>query len=287
MDRRLSVPLAFVAPALLIYGLFFLLPIAQLIVLSFQSWDGLVPDRPWVGLDNYADALVSPRFWEAVGHNFFWVVTGSVPIVMGLGLAVLLHDQRPRGASLYRLIYFLPYTLPIVVVGVVFKWIYNPVWGPLTAVLDRLTDGEVTPGWLGDPSLALPALAATGSWVGYGFCMVLFLSGIAAIERDLYDAAKVDGAGAWQRFRHVTVPGIANVTNVVVLVIFIATIRVFDIVFIMTRGGPVTATEVLGTLIYRQTFEFSHVGAGAALAVLTALIILIPSVVYLRLRERE
>ena len=231
-------------------------------------------------------AITSSQVLEAASHNLFWVATAALPIVLGLLLAVLLHNARPAGRSIYRLVYFLPYTLPIVAVAIAFKWLYNPVWGPMNAFLERATDGELSPAWLGDPSLALPSLALTGAWVGFGFCMVLYLSALPAIPRDLYDAAEVDGADAWQRFRHVTWPGVATMTNVVVLVVFMATIRVFDVVFIMTRGGPITATEVLGTLVFRETFQFSNVGYGASIAVLTALLILVPSILYLKLRER-
>jgi ABC-type sugar transport system permease subunit len=285
MRHKLLVPLAFLAPALAIYGVFTLAPLIQVVILSFQSWDGLAPMRPWVGFDNYAEVLSDDAFWSALGHNLFWLLTAAIPIVIGLGLAVLLHEATPRGRGIYRLIYFLPYTIPVVVVAVVFKWIYNPVWGPLDAIVQGLTGLSV--GWLGDATLALPAIAIAGAWVGYGFCMVLFLAGLAHIDPDLYDAAKTDGASALQRFRHVTWPGLANVTTVVVLVVFMATIRVFDIVYIMTRGGPAEATEVLGTLIYRETFQYANVGPGSAFAVLTLAVILVPSIVYLRLRERE
>jgi raffinose/stachyose/melibiose transport system permease protein len=280
-------PYLFLLPALTIYGLLVLWPLARLLLLSLQEWNGLTPERKWVGLDNYTALATDSGFWLAAGHNLQWLGMAAVPILMGLVLAVLLFQTRPRGRSAYRVIYFLPYTLPIVLVGIVWKWIYHPVWGPLNAALRSVGLDQLAQGWLGQTNTAFFALVMAANWTGYGFCMVMFLAGLSSIERELYEAAQIDGATPWQQFIHVTLPGLSNTTNVVVLIVFIATVRVFDIVYVTTGGGPIDATEVLGTLIYRQTFENQNVGYGSAISVATAAVILIVSLVFLKLREQR
>ncbi len=277
----------FVLPAFAIYAVFLLWPTVRLVVLSFQDWNGLNATRTWIGLNNYLELLNSSEFWGALSHNLLWVLMAAFPILIGLGLAMILHSLRPSGSGIYRVIYFLPYTLTVVLVGIVWKWIYDPVWGPLSAFFRAVGLKSLSHGWLGDASSALPALALAANWTGYGFCMMLFLAGLGHIDPLLYDSAAIDGANTWQKFRHVTLPGLANTLNVVILIVFIATVRVFDIVYVTTRGGPVSSTEVLGTLIHRETFESQDVGYGAALSVMTALIILLASLAYLRFRERE
>jgi ABC-type sugar transport system permease subunit len=211
----------------------------------------------------------------------------AVVIGLGLVLAVVLQQTRPRGGRVYRVIFFLPYTLTPVLVGIVWKWMYHPVWGPLNELLRQIGLESLARGWLGDVDTALLALTVAANWVGHGFIMMLFLAGLASIDPVLYDAASVDGAAAWGKFRHVTLPGLANTFNVVVLIVFIATVRVFDIVYVTTKGGPLDATEVLGTYIHWRTFESLDVGYGAALSMATAGIILVASVAYLWQRERR
>jgi len=284
---RAWTPYLFVLPALSIYAVFLLWPLMRLVLLSLQEWNGLTADREWVGLSNYERLIDDPRFWSALEHNIIWVGMASFVIGLGLLLAVVLQQARPRGSRVYRVIFFLPYTLTSVLVGIVWKWMYHPVWGPLNGVLRQVGLEDVARGWLGDVDTALLALTVAANWVGHGFVMMLFLAGLASIDPVLYDAASVDGAGAWKKFRHVTLPGLANTFNVVVLIVFIATVRVFDIVYVTTKGGPLGATEVLGTYIHWRTFESLEVGYGAALSVATALIILSASLVYLWRRERR
>ncbi len=288
MTTRITItPYLFLLPALAIYGLLVLWPLARLVLLSLQDWNGLTPERRWVGFDNYIVLFADSSFWLAVGHNLQWLGMAAIPILLGLVLAVLLFQARPRGRTTYRVVFFLPYTLPIVLVGIVWKWIYHPVWGPLNAALVAVGLGHLTQGWLGQTNTAFFALVMAANWTGYGFCMVMFLAGLSSIERELYEAAQIDGASPWRQFIHVTLPGLANTTNVVVLIVFIATVRVFDIVYVTTGGGPIDSTEVLGTLIYRETFGTQNVGYGAAISVAMAAIILIVSLVFLKLREQR
>ena len=280
-------PFFFILPALVIYGLFLLFPLVRLFYFSALDWRGIRRTSKWEGLGNYKAVFQSEDFWMSLSHNIWWVLLASIPIILGLALAVVLHFPKPRGRNIYRTLVFLPYTLSVVISGVMWKWIYHPAMGALNAFLELIGLGAFTRGWLGDPNTALTALAMAGAWSGYGFCMVLFLAGLASIDKVLYHAAKVDGANAWQQFRYVTVPGLANTMNVVVLIVFIYTMRVFDFVYVTTEGGPLESTHVLATIIYRETFRFFHVGFGSAMAVVTMLIIFSASFFYLYIRERR
>lgn len=284
---RSLLPYAFVLPAFAIYAVFLLWPLVRVVEMSFWSWDGLSPTHTWIGLQNYAQALSDPQFTSAALHNAAWVAMAIVPIAVGLALAVILDYARPRGWSIYRTVFFMPYTMPLVVTAIIWQWIYNPEWGVLNSALGALGLGRWQQDWLGDPHIALVSLAMAANWTGYGFCMMLFLAGLASVDRTLLEAARVDGANSWQQFWYVTLPELSNTLNVVVLIVFIATVRVFDFVFVTTAGGPAGATDVLGTLIYRNTFQSQNVGYGAALAVITGAIILAGSLAYLLLREQR
>lgn len=280
-------PYLFILPAAAIYGVFLLLPLGQTAVMSFWKWDGLSPNYKWVGLDNYVRMLGDESVWSAALNNAKWVALAVFPILIGLALAVALQQARPRGRTAYRAIYFLPYVLPTVVIALAWGWIYHPTFGTLNSALRAIGLDALTQNWLGDPNIALVALATAANWAGYGFCMTLFLAGLNAVDPALYDAAKVDGATGWQRFRYVTLPSIANTTNIVVLIVFINTVRVFDIVFVLTAGGPAGSTEVLGTKIYRETYQNLDIGYGSAIAMFMVFVILVMTVAYLRTRERR
>jgi ABC-type sugar transport system permease subunit len=287
LSRRLLVPLAFIAPALILLLMFFLLPLVRLVTTSFTDWNGIDESAKWVGLDNYANILADKDTWSAFGHNLIWLVFAAFPIAIGLLLAVLLHHRRGVAGNVFRSVFFLPYTLPIVVVGLAWRQIYDPVIGWLNAMLRALGLDALALPWLGNTATALPALATAANWTGFGFCMMLFLAGLSAIDPALYDAARVDGASPRQVFWHVTLPGLANTLNLVIVVVFIATMRAFDIVYVTTKGGPVKSTEVLGTLIFRETFANLQVGYGSAIAVTTSLLVILGAGGYLAIRERR
>ena len=276
----------FLLPAFGIYGTFTLFPLVRLFILSFQDWDGISRYPKWIWLENYKSVFQSQDFWLALRHNLWWVLLALIPVVLGLALAIVLHQSKPRGRNIYRTIIFLPYTLAIVVVALMFQWMYQSKTGQLNTLLRLIGLESLTHNWLGDPNTALTSLAMAGAWGGYGFCMVLFLAGLSNIDPLLYDAAQVDGAGPWQKFLHITLPGLANTLNIVILIVFIYTMRVFDFVFITTQGGPIDSTQVLATIIYRETFKYYNVGYGSALSVITLLITLLASLIYITLRER-
>ena len=259
----------YVLPAAALFAIFVLYPLTQGFWISLFDWDGISP-ATWVGVGNYIDILGDPVLRDAFLHSVVLLFFFSVlPIALGLLAAAVLSTSRLRGATWYRMILFLPQVLPVVAIGVVWRWIYAPD-GPLNQSLTAVGLGAFATGWLGDFTWALPAVGAIGTWIIFGFTMVLFLSGVQQISTDLYDAAKVDGAGRWQEFWAVTVPGLRNQLVVAVSITMIAAFRSFDIIYTTTGGGPGTATTVPAWQIYRRAFFYGEVGSSAAVGMALA-----------------
>lgn len=277
----------YVAPALLLYGIFFLWPLAHLVYLSMVKWKGL-GSKVFVGLENYGELLTSDsRFWLAFQHNLLWMVAALfLPIMIGLFLAVFLVRSPLRGKLILRTIYFMPQVLSSVVVAIIWRWIYNPQYGALNSSLRAAGLDFLTRGWLGDRVLALPSLFIAWSWTYYGFCMVIFIAALQGIDEEYYDAAKVDGASALQQFWYVSLPFIRRPLATVMLITFIVAFQVFDLVFIITRGGPRWATLVLSVYMYDNAFRYAKVGYGSAIAVVLGAVIMFFSIVFFRVRER-
>lgn len=276
----------FLLPALVLYAVFMIYPFLQSIYFSFTDWNGVLPQKTFVGLDNYRRLIQDDLLWSSLGHTLIWVVIGTIgPLVLGLLLAVLLW-RRPRGFTLFRTVYFMPQVLSSVVIAIVWGWIYNPVFGILNRGLDAVGLDALSRGWLGDPDLALYAVLIAAMWAETGFVFVVFLAGLQNVSKDLLEAATLDGANAWQRFRNVTVPQLANVVNVVTALLLIGGFSVFDIVFAMTGGGPANATEVIATYTYKEAFTQNRIGYAATLSLVITAISLVASVVFIRLRER-
>lgn len=277
----------FVLPAFLLYAVFMIYPFFQSIYLSFTSWNGADPVKHWVGLANYRELVHDDLLWKSLRHNLIWVIVGTIsPMVIGLLLAMLLW-RRPRGFTLFRTAYFMPQVLSSVVIAILWGWIYNPIFGLLNEALDRLGFESVSRGWLGDPNVALYAVLVAAIWAETGFVFVVFMAGLQNVSRDLLEAATVDGANAWQRFWDVTLPQLANVITVVGALLLIGGFNVFDIIFVMTNGGPNNATEVIATYTYTQAFTQNRVGYAATLSLVMTAISLVASVVFIRVRERR
>jgi len=276
----------FVLPAFLLYAVFMIYPFAQSIYLSFTDWNGVEATKGFVGFANYRRLAGDDLLWSSLGHTLIWVAVGTiVPLVVGLALAMLLW-RRPRGFTLFRTVFFMPQVLSSVVIAIVWGWIYNPIFGILNRGLDGIGLDALSRGWLGDPDVALFAVLAASSWAETGFVFVVFLAGLQNVSRDLLEAAMLDGANAWQRFRNVTVPQLANVVNVVTALLLIGGFSAFDIVFAMTGGGPANATELIATYTYKEAFTQNRIGYAATLSLVITVISLVASVVFIRLRER-
>lgn len=284
--RKLINASPFFLPALILYSVFFLRPLLQLIWLSFHKWSGIGP-KTFVGLDNYVALLTDdPFFWESLRHNLYWVLAATmIPLVMGMLLAIFLARSKSlRGRAIFRTLYFVPQVLSSVLVAITWRWIYSPNDGALYKLLDLLGVPFLKHGWLGDPLTALPALFIVWSWVHYGFCMVIFIAALQGIDEEYFDAAKVDGANWWQQLRHIMIPLIRGPMTTVLLITVIAAVQVFDYVFIITRGGPMGSTQVIASYMYTNAFSNARVGYGSAIATIMGIIILIFSVLFLRFR---
>ncbi|MBM7808483.1 raffinose/stachyose/melibiose transport system permease protein [Geodermatophilus bullaregiensis] len=275
-----------VAPAVVLMLVFLVFPVLNSVYYVFVDFDGLDTTPPWVGLGNLTELARDPQVWAAARNNLLWIVAGTIgPLVIGLGLALLLWGVR-RGSTFYRVVFFLPYVLPQVAVGVVWGWIYAPTRGWLNRGLEAVGLDGLTRGWLGDPGTALYAVLGTAIWTATGFVFVIILSALRNVDTQQVEAAVLDGAGYLQRLRHVVLPQIMPVFLMVTALTLIGGFAVFDIVFVMTGGGPANATEVLGTYAYSNAFQLSRISYGTTLAlVVTALAV--PVAVWLdRLQRR-
>ncbi len=277
----------FILPGLLVYLAFMVYPFLDTIYLSFTNWNGVADTKHWVGLANYArmfgDGTVLKAFW----NNVIWVVIGTIsPVIIGLLLALLLWSGV-RGSLLFRTIYFLPFILPLVVVGIVWQWIYHPLFGVLNKALNAVGLKGLARGWLGDPHTALYAVLAAAIWATFGFVVVVLLAALQNVDMSLVEAAMIDGANWFQRARHIVIPQIAPVLTMVTTITLIGGFSVFDIVFVMTGGGPGHSSEVLATYTYKTAFQQNEAGYGSALSMLITALSFVSAVVFVRLRERQ
>ena len=276
----------YLLPALAIYGLFFVRPLGQLVRLSLYNWDG-VGKRSYIGLANYRALLGGgdPIFWHAFLHNLAWMASGViVPTLVGLAFAILITRGPLHGRTVYRTLLFLPQILSSVVVAIVWDWIYSPSNGALDQLLATLGMGSLQRVWLGNSTLVLPALFVVWAWVAYGFSMVVFAAALQTVDEDYFNAAKVDGASRLNQFRHVLVPAIRRPMTVVMLINAISAFQIFDLVFIMTNGGPFNSSQVLTLYMYNNAFAYQRVGYAAAVAVMLGIIVILVSATFLRAR---
>ncbi len=277
----------FVLPALLLYAYFVIYPFFTSVYYSLTDWDGAQPIKHFIGLGNYQALLSDRLMWEALWHNGIWVIVGTIsPIVIGLLLGVLLWTGT-RGRIVFRIVYFLPVVLAEVVVAIIWNWIYHPLFGALNQILQMVGMDNLARGWLGDPNTALFSLLITAIWSYYGFCFVIIMAGLQNVDVDLVEAATIDGANGWQRFIYIIVPQLSHVLTMITAYTLIGGFNVFGIVFIMTQGGPGTATQVIATYTYRKAFQMSELGYGAALSMVMTILSLVASYIFIRLRERQ
>lgn len=242
----------------------------------------------FVGLQNYVQLVKDPLFWEAFGHNVIWIIASvAIPVLLGLILAALLSIPGMRWLSTFRIIYFMPVVVSLVAVGIVWGWIYDPTYGVIDTTLHHLGLGVLAHAWLGNSHTVLGALIIAASWTYYGFCMVIFLAAMQGLDPSYYEAAKLEGIKGWQSFVYITVPLLKNVITLVVLNSLIASFKVFDLVYVMTQGGPYHSSEVIATYMYNAAFQQNEVGYGSAVSIFLALVIAVISAIYMRFAERE
>lgn len=271
--RNDRLALLFVAPAALLYLAFVGLPVAQVGFASLFEWSG-GSVQGFSGLDNYLRLAQDPVFWAALLHNLIWVVLTLVfPLFVGLVLAAILAERSARTIVIVSAIYFIPRTIPFVVSGIIWGWIYNPIFGLLNWTLERAGLPGLGRAWLAEPATALVSLNVLGMWTFFGFCVLIYLAAMQGIDPSLHEAAMLDGASWWQRFRFVTVPMVQGTTLFLGLYAGIEAMRFFDIVWVTTKGGPGYATEVLTTHIYKSFFLVGDFGYAAATSVVLLVIV--------------
>jgi len=277
----------YLAPALAVLGVFLLYPLAQSVWISLFDWDGLTL-ATWVGFDNYADIATDPRIRAAFGHAFVLIGFFAVlPVVLGLFLtAVMSRAARLRGLAFFRAVMFLPQVVASVVVATSWLAIYAPD-GLLNQVLRSLGLQVATRSWLGDFGTALPAVGLVGSWVGIGLCLVLFLAGVAQIDSELYEAARLEGAGLFREFFAITLPGLRGQIAVALTLTVVAALKTFDLVYVTTRGGPGNSTTVPAYLAYDRAFQTNQVGSACAIGITLAVVILLISLLIARIQPEE
>lgn len=277
----------FLIPAFFFYLFFVLIPLGDTLWTSFFEWDGIM-NKKWTGISNYIEILHDKKIISSIKHALILIIFYSFfPIIIGLGLAGLMARVKVRGLTAYRAILFLPQILSMVVVGVAWRWIYAPK-GPFNSGLDWLGLNHISRAWLGDFTLALPAVGLIGTWVMFGLTMILFIAGVQKISTELYDAAKMDGAGAFREFIHVTLPQLRGEITVALVFTITLALRNFDLIWTTTGGGPGTSTMIPSMFIYKKAFQMGQVGSAAALGVLlTALILSLVSFVLYFLKDKE
>jgi raffinose/stachyose/melibiose transport system permease protein len=285
-SRRSWSSLLYLVPALAFFGAFVVVPIVQSVRISFYDWDGIGVATP-AGLSNYAAVFTDPDLREALGHSLVLLVFyAALPVLIGLALAGMMSRIRIHGLTFFRAVLFLPQVLSSVVVAVAWRELLAAD-GPVNGVLRGIGLGGLGRSWLGDFDTALPAIGAIGTWVEYGLCMVLFLAGVATIDRSLYEAARLDGAGPFREFTAVTLPALRPQISIALILTITFALRNFDLIWNTTRGGPGTSTTVPSVYVYEDAFQNRALGQASALAVVLTLLILIAvGAVLLTLRER-
>jgi multiple sugar transport system permease protein len=279
------------APALLLIGVFFFLPVAAALVLSFTDYDiyalGDAANARWVALDNYARLLRTPLFWAALKNTFYFaLVGGPLSIAASLAAALLVNARATRLKGLFRTIYFIPFVTTLVAVAIVWRYLYHPRYGLLNYFLGLLHLGPID--WLGDPRWAMPAIILLAVWKNFGYNMLIFIAGLQSIPEELYEAAHLDGASAVQRFRHVTLPMLGPTMLFVAVITMIGYFQLFAEPYVMTAGGPLRATTSVVLLMYEEGFRWWRMGYAAAIAFVLFVVILLATLVQFRLqRDRQ
>jgi multiple sugar transport system permease protein len=282
--RQNLIAYSFILPNLLGFALFTLIPVVFSLALALMNWDG-ANEVTWAGLDNFKRLLSDTTFRISLFNTFYYVI-GTVPptIVAALGLALLLN-QSLRGRDFFRTTFFFPYVASLVAVAVVWNMLFHPAMGPVNQLLVTL-GVENPPRWSASIDWAMPTVIMASIWKGIGYYMVIYLAALQGIPPYLYEAAEIDGANAWQKFRYVTLPMLTPATFFVSMMLIIASFKVFDLILIMTNGGPGRATNVLVIHTYNTAFREFRFGYSSAIAMVLFLIVLIITIVQFRMEKR-
>jgi multiple sugar transport system permease protein len=276
----------FLAPFLVLYVLFVIGPTVYAVILSFFNGSLVKPGLgTFAGLGNYAEAVESSEFWSSLWHTIYFTILTTPPLVILAFVFALLADRTVRGRWFFRFAFFVPYVLPSAVMAMIWIWIYTPALGLAEGWLKAI--GITAPTWLGDPHWAMPSVAIATVWWTLGFNFVLYLAGLQDIPRELYEAASIDGAGPVQQIRRITIPMLGRTTTLVVVLQVIASLKIFDQIYLMTSGGPNFSTIPTLEYIYDQSFTNMRIGYGSAVSMLLFLVILAVSFVWFGIVRRQ
>ena len=285
LAQRLN-PVLFLLPALTIYIVFAIYPTYSVLEYSFTDWDGISPEKNFVGLENYQRLFSDKIFWEAFRNTFVW---SGIIIVINVGLGLVIAAMLARvwkARLLIQTCIVLPVVISPMAVATIWRWMYQPA-GVINQVLENIGLGAFATPWLGSPDAVLYALAFAHSWSTIGLSVIIFLAGLQAVDEDLYEAAHVDGANPLQSFRFVTLPALRPVTAVVFILTLTQSFKVFDIVWATTQGGPIRFSEILSTYMYKRGALENQYGYGSAIGVALLVIVSIATILYMQIQNRE
>lgn len=277
--RQRLVPYVFIAPNVALFTMFSFIPLIYAVYISFNEWS-LIGDPEWLGLGNYQRLVSDTLFWQALSNTLLYSVS-TVPTSMALGLLLALAlNRRLLGRTFFRSVYFLPVVVSAVATGTIAAWLFNDNYGVINAALERLGFGRIA--WLSTPQWALPSLAIATLWVRVGFNMVVYLAALQSIPAVYYEAARIDGASTWDQFRNVTFPLLSPATFLLLILNIIHSFQVFDLIYVMTGGGPGFSTTMLVQYIFSAAFETSEMGYASAMGVALYVLILAFTIVQWR-----
>lgn len=271
--------LIFILPALLGIFVFILIPVIFSFGLSFVRWD-LLNKPEFVGLDNYINLFTQKLFWKILFNTIVYSISTSIfALIVPLVLACILNSKI-RGAEFFKTAYFLPFVTPMIVIAIIWQWIFDPNIGILNYVL------KLNINWLYDVNFAMPALIIVSVWKLIGYNMVIFLAGLSTLNQSLFEAAKIDGAGWFKTFRYVTVPLLSPTIFFVLIITCISSFQVFDLIYMMTQGGPLDSTNVLVYAVYKNAFEYFQIGKASAIAYVLFAIIFVLTAIQWKFRKK-
>ncbi len=279
---------AFAGPALAMLGLFFFVPVVLAFALSLTDFDlyalADIRDLRFTGFENYGELLRTPLFWKALGNTFYFVLVGvPLSIALSLGAAMLLHGLASKLTGIFRTALFAPVVTTLVAVAVIWRYLLHTRYGMINYGLDTLGIDPVD--WLGDPNWAMPAIILFAVWKNFGYNMVILLAGLQTIPNDLYEAARIDGANGWQRFLHVTLPGLGPMLLLVSILTMAGYFQLFAEPYVMTQGGPVESTVSVLYFMYEQGFKWWNLGFASAVAFILFVIMFVITAIQYRLAK--
>ena len=287
-QTKISAAYLFLTPALLAIFIFFLIPVLAALIMSFTDFDiyslGNINYARFIGFNNYIEIFKDPLFWQSLKNTLYFVVAGGpLSIAVSLAAALLLSSKLIKFKGIFRLVYFMPVVTTLVAVSILWRFIYHPRFGILNYILGFVGVHPID--WLGDPHWAMPAIILMAIWKNFGYNMIIFIAGLQNIPEDLYEAASIEGASEWNKFKNITLPMLAPTTLFVSIITMIGYFQLFAEPYVMTQGGPLNSTLSIVLYMYQEGFRWWNMGYSAALAFILFFIILIVSLIQLKVQR--